>query len=686
VATLRQQAEERARAAELERVRAEGERLAAELRAAEEGKRRRAQRALAVSVILLLLGGLSFGWWQAEQGRIARERQARNAEAVAGLLKQCEESLQSGDAAAAAVRLEAAQQRAREGGAESHAEKLVQCQDDLAVLRGLDAADQLRWMPVEGKLREIHGVASRYREALGRFGADPDAVGVEAAVARVSGSAVRERLVAALDRLLREEKSAAVRAALQRLDADRFRDAVRDAERGNDPAALVKLAAQAEALAQPPGFAAFLGESSAVVPERQRELLGAALRRHPGDLGLLMGLGRSYPWNQPESSPEAVRWFQAAVAVAPANPVTHVHLGGALLDQKDLAGAFAEDKEAIRLDPNYAMAHNNLGWALEHTGDLEGAIAQYREAIRVGPKLVVAHLNLGQALQSKGDLDGALAAEKEAIRLDPENTILHNDLGSTLYLKGDLDGAIAAWDQAIRLDPKHVLPRRNMGLALQAKGDLDGAIAAYKEALRLDPRYAAARANLQPAQRMRELLPRLAGVLASKDKPQSLAEACEFAELCAQPFQKRYGDAVRIYAEAFTADPKLAEDLRAGHRYNAACCAALAGCGKGKDADKHDDKERARLRGQALEWLRADLLLRRRQASSSAADQRQKAAARLSHWLVDSDLAGVRPGPSEVALPAAERAEWAKLWADVRATLAQARKPAPLAATDTGKK
>jgi hypothetical protein len=63
---------------------------------------------------------------------------------------------------------------------------------------------------------------------------------------------------------------------------------------------------------------------------------------------------------------------------------------------------------------------------------------------------------------------------------------------------------------------------------------------------------------------------------------------------------------LRFYSEAFADDPKLADDLRTRHRYNAACSAALAGCGQGADADKPDDQERARLRQQALAWLRAD--------------------------------------------------------------------------------
>jgi hypothetical protein len=46
---------------------------------------------------------------------------------------------------------------------------------------------------------------------------------------------------------------------------------------------------------------------------------------------------------------------------------------------------------------------------------------------------------------------------------------------------------------------------------------------------------------------------------------------------------------------------------RSVHRYNAACAAALAACGQGKDSAKRDAQERARLRRQALDWLREGL-------------------------------------------------------------------------------
>jgi hypothetical protein len=171
---------------------------------------------------------------------------------------------------------------------------------------------------------------------------------------------------------------------------------------------------------------------------------------------------------------------------------------------------------------------------------------------------------------------------------------------------------------------------------------------------------------------MRRLLPRLPEVLAGKAKPTSPAEACDFAPLCIQPFQKRYAAAVRLFDAAFAADPQLAGDLAAGHRYQAACSAALAARGDRADAP-NGMHERKTLRTRALAWLQADLAQCRQQAVSTEA-LRRPTADMLSQWLHDPDLAELRPGSGRGMLPADERSAWDTLWANVRATLALIRK------------
>src|SRR5262249_50447303 len=118
-------------------------------------------------------------------------------------------------------------------------------------------------------------------------------------------------------------------------------------------------------------------------------------------------------------------------------------------------------------------------------------------------------------------------------------------------------------------------------------------------------------------------------------------------------------------ASAFTADPKLADDLQAAHRYSGACTAALAAAGKGQDAGSLDDNERSRLRQQALDWLRADLAAFTRDAAIPAA--RPTIQQRLAHWQQDTNLTALRDAKALAALPAKERAAWQQFWADVAA-------------------
>jgi hypothetical protein len=131
---------------------------------------------------------------------------------------------------------------------------------------------------------------------------------------------------------------------------------------------------------------------------------------------------------------------------------------------------------------------------------------------------------------------------------------------------------------------------------------------------------------------------------------------------------KRYQSAARLYADAFAARPGLADDLKAQHRYNAACYAALAAAGQGRDAPGPDDKERARLRRQALGWLQADLALWGKEAQKGTPQARAAVQKILRHWQKDSDLAGVRDAALG-KLPEAERAEWQQLWGAVEALL-----------------
>jgi hypothetical protein len=155
----------------------------------------------------------------------------------------------------------------------------------------------------------------------------------------------------------------------------------------------------------------------------------------------------------------------------------------------------------------------------------------------------------------------------------------------------------------------------------------------------------------------------------------SLRDAARFAKRpAAERDESRqfWAASARLYAKVFGIDTKLPEDVRYLHRYNAACAAALAGCGPGTDADKLDDKERARLRRQALDWLMADLALWAKRAESAKPGERTAARHKMKHWQSDPDLASLRDKEALEKLPEVERDEWRRFWDEVAAVLAKA--------------
>jgi tetratricopeptide (TPR) repeat protein len=404
----------------------------------------------------------------------------------------------------------------------------------------------------------------------------------------------------------------------------------------------------------------------------------------------------------------AIREYRAALAINPNYPGAHSHLGVALFHQKDLEGAIREYRAALAIKPSLARVHCNLGLALYEMKDLDGAIREYRAALAINDKFSEAHLNLGVALFDTKDVAGAIREYRLALAIDDKSAPAHNSLGFALLSQGDVKGAIRHCRRALEINPNNKLACVNLGLALEAQGDLEGAIDSYQHALQIDStfsrahgalgvalqkqgRFADARAaaaeglkhlsssdphhavlmhDLRRCEEMIALDRKLSAVVRGEAKPQDAAEMVALASLAQQPYKQLHATAVRLYRDAFV-DPKLA-DPRTGNRYNAACSAALAGCGVGKDTEKPDDAERARLRGQALDWLRAELAAWGKVLEEDDAEGRQLARRELANWLKDADLAGVR-GKALAKLPESERQPWRDLWADVEKTLAKAR-------------
>jgi tetratricopeptide (TPR) repeat protein len=402
--------------------------------------------------------------------------------------------------------------------------------------------------------------------------------------------------------------------------------------------------------------------------------------------------------------PEAEAAYRKAIALKPNHGIAYCNLGTVLYHQGKLSDAVASYRKAIQLKPDYALSYSNLGNALRDQNNLSEAVAACRKAIELKPDYANAYTNLANALVAQKKLSEAEAAYRKAIEFKPDHAIAYSNLGSVLYHQRKLPEAVVAYRKALELKPDYAVAYNNLGNALQLQGQLAEAVGAYRKATELKRDYAEAYCNLghalrelgqfadaldalkrghelgsqdphwpypshqwvRQAQRLVELDAKLPQLLKGETRPANAAECLEIASLCGH-YKKHHVAAVRFYREAFAAEPKWAGEKTSRYRYDAACDAALAGCGQGKDVDHLNALERARLRKQALDWLRGNLTALRNIPEKDKEKAPPVVFQRMQRWLDDTDFNCVRAADALAKLPEAERADWQRLWEEVAA-------------------
>jgi serine/threonine-protein kinase len=408
----------------------------------------------------------------------------------------------------------------------------------------------------------------------------------------------------------------------------------------------------------------------------------------------------------------AVAEFRLAIELEPKGGFAHFGLGLALKQGGDLDGAVSEFHQSLVLQPDGTGARFELVKALAPRGRLEEVRAAWGAAFEHAPRdhdvwygYAELCLFLGRdeeyrrnrraLLDRFGDTTDLAVAERTAracLLLPPDGADLTRAAaladraaapgpaheyyrfflaakGLADYRRGRFDAAIDGLQHAGEQGVWMPVARPVLAMALHRAGRAEEAREALAAAVQSYD-WDEAKADNQDAwighvlrREAEELIvPNLAAFLKGEYQPKDNKERLELAGYCR--FRKRYVSAARLYAEAFAADPKLLADPNSGNRYNAACCAAQAGCGDGRD-----EKERARWREQARDWLRADVALWAKRLESGKSAERQMVTATLKHWQEEADLSGLRVAADVARLPADEQEACEKLWANVRALL-----------------
>jgi tetratricopeptide (TPR) repeat protein len=425
-------------------------------------------------------------------------------------------------------------------------------------------------------------------------------------------------------------------------------------------------------------------------PDKALKELEEGLRARPHDLGLHSALGSVHA--QQRKWKEAVADHRRAVALRPNAWQNHLLLGDVLLQAGDVDEAIAAFQEGLRVNPEATELYSRLGGAYWKKRDYRKAADAQREAVRRDEGNAYYRAALGNDLRLDGQYAESVAALHKALQHRPAYSWALNELGLSLHELGQLDQAVAAYDRALRLQPTDAVLHANRGRSLDILGRLDEAIAEFQQAVKLNARFEAAYSDLGSAlgrrgrfeearaalvkaqtlskpgggspssydvalrlcERLRALEAKQADVLAGKIHASTPTENLDLALFCYYKDQPR--PAVEHFARAFQADSSLAG--RSGIRVTAAGAAVRA-------AAQGGGAEATRLRGQALEWLLAELADRQRHASGQKPAERRRTLWDVVRWSHCPSLTGVRDAVALAVLPAEERSAWQAFWTEV---------------------
>jgi len=330
----------------------------------------------------------------------------------------------------------------------------------------------------------------------------------------------------------------------------------------------------------------------------------------------------------------------------------------------------AAARKALEFDTNNVVAWDRLAYILYVQQKFPEGEAAYRKLIVLDSEDAHSWHGLSNVLYLQQRLPEAEAVCRKAIYFRPRVPNAYNTLAQILRGQQKLPEADDAERKALDLGQDRAIG--NFTYLLMEQGRFAEALACFKRAIGLWYRPGD---ELRQTQEWVQLDDKLPMILKGQALPTDAAESFAWAEFCQLHCRQCYAASARFYGQTFADDPTLVDDLRTDIRYDAARAAALAGCAQGKDAAQLEAKEYARLRRQALTWLRADLAGWRQELDSEPAKTLNGVRYEMQQWQQDASFAGVRGEEALAKLPEAERHEWQKLWEEVNELRRKAAMP-----------
>jgi protein O-mannosyl-transferase len=245
-----------------------------------------------------------------------------------------------------------------------------------------------------------------------------------------------------------------------------------------------------------PLLAAITFQHSFVFHDRQM-LWRDTLARNPSAWIAHSNLGHIY--RATGRNDDAWREYQAALALAPNVPDTHLDIATQLAQRGEFDSALAECKKVIAIDPTYAGVYVVMAKFYLAQGNPNAAEQIVRQALVVEPKYPMAHYMLARALQQQGRLDDAAGEYFAALALNPDNAEAHFHLADTLVQLRQGQAAIEHYRASLEIDPDNAPAWTTLGNLMLASGQPVAAADCFRRALAIDPQLKPAQDGLRRA-------------------------------------------------------------------------------------------------------------------------------------------------------------------------------------------
>lgn len=184
----------------------------------------------------------------------------------------------------------------------------------------------------------------------------------------------------------------------------------------------------------------------------------------------------------------AVQEMEAAVRLAPQDPVMLQALGVLYESRREYDKALGAFAQALHAQPNYFPAHVNRGGIFLQQGKPGQALEEFKQATHIAPKDPAGYLGMGQADEASFQPDAAREAYKWAFQAAPNFAPAYNNLAwLDAQQKQHLDEALSAAQKAVALDPKDANYMDTLAWVQHVRGNNAEALKSLAAAARLNP-------------------------------------------------------------------------------------------------------------------------------------------------------------------------------------------------------